>query len=140
VSQLGCFRRRRLPAGAEQPAAEPAFAHPVERELARLLDLHGIVWEYEPATFVLERNADGTVSEAFTPDFYLPEQDVFVEATVMRQCRTNRKNRKVRKLRERHGVLIAVLYRRDILRLAERWHWPGLERAAFATRPPDGRL
>jgi len=124
------------PPSEERPAPrhgaeprEPDFAHPVERELARLLDEHGIAWEYEPRTFVLERDAEGRVREAFTPDFYLPEQDVFVETTVMRQRLTSRKNRKVRKLRER-GVLVAVLYRRDILRLARRWGWHRLERAA----------
>jgi hypoxanthine phosphoribosyltransferase len=121
------------PVGVVQPTAEPEFAHPVERELARLLDLHGVTWQYEPTTFVLERHPDGRIREAFTPDFYLPEQDVFVETTVMRQRLTARKNRKVRKLRERYGVLVAVLYRRDILRLAQRWEWPSLERAA---RPP----
>jgi hypothetical protein len=53
---------------------ESAFAHPAERELARVFDEHGIRWEYEPRTFVLSRNPDGSVREAFTPDFYLPEQ------------------------------------------------------------------
>lgn len=109
------------------------FAHPVEREFARVLDEHGVAWEYEPVTFVLERNLDGTVHEAFTPDFYLPEQDVFIETTVMRQCLTTRKNRKVRKLRERHDVVVQILYRRDLVALARRWGLPALERAAGET-------
>jgi hypoxanthine phosphoribosyltransferase len=115
-------------------AVAPRFAHPVEREFARLLDEHGVPWEYEPRTFVLERNPDGSVHEAFTPDFYLPDQDLFIETTVMRQRLTNRKNRKVRKVRERHGVMVEVLYRRDILRLASRWQLSRLERAVH-TRP-----
>ncbi|MDX6398007.1 MAG: hypothetical protein QOJ43_1415 [Gaiellaceae bacterium] len=98
---------------------EPRFAHPVERELARIFDETGIVWEYEPTTFVLQRNEDGTVKEAFTPDFYLPEQDMYVECTTMQQRLTSRKNRKLRLLRER-GVLVTVLYRRDFERLRER--------------------
>jgi hypoxanthine phosphoribosyltransferase len=101
----------------------PAFAHPVERELARILDELGIPWQYEPTTFVLERAADGTIVEAFTPDFYLPEQDMYVECTTMRQKLTARKNRKLRKLRER-GVLVTVLYRRDFERLRERHGFP----------------
>jgi hypothetical protein len=96
-----------------------AFAHPVERELAAIFDEHGIPWEYEPRTFVLERDAHGNVTEAFTPDFYLPEQDMYVECTTMQQRLTSRKNRKVRKLREQ-GVLVTVLYRRDFERLRER--------------------
>jgi hypothetical protein len=98
---------------------EPAFAHQVERELARIFDELGLPWEYEPTTFVLDRDADGRVTEAFTPDFYLPEQDMYVECTTMRQRLTSRKNRKVRKLREQ-GVLVTVLYRRDFERLRER--------------------
>jgi hypoxanthine phosphoribosyltransferase len=98
---------------------EPRFAHPVERELARIFDETGIVWEYEPTTFVLQRNEDGTVKEAVTPDFYLPEQDMYVECTTMQQRLTSRKNRKLRLLRER-GVFVTVLYRRDFERLRER--------------------
>ena len=99
------------------------FAHPVERELAGVFDEIGIPWEYEPTTFVLERDEDGGVREAFTPDFYLPEQDMYVECTTMRQKLTNRKNRKLRKLREQ-GVLVTVLYRRDFERLRERHGLP----------------
>src|SRR5439155_2195257 len=77
----------------------PRFAHPVEQEIARIFDEHGIEWEYEPHTFVLERNGDGSVHEAFTPDFYLPELGVYVECTVMRQSLTHRKRRKARKTR-----------------------------------------
>lgn len=95
------------------------FAHPVERELAGIFDEMGIAWQYEPTTFVLERREDGSIREAFTPDFYLPEQDMYVECTTMRQKLTNRKNQKLRKLRGQ-GVLVTVLYRRDFERLRER--------------------
>ena len=57
-------------------------------------------WLYEPHTFVLEQDADGRVTEAFTPDFYLPDQDLYLEVTVMKQSLVTRKNRKLRKLRE----------------------------------------
>ena len=99
---------------------ETAFAHPIEHELAQVFDELGIPWEYEPTTFVLERDgATGRVIEAFTPDFYLPDQDIYVECTTMQQRLTSKKNRKLRKLRER-GVLVTVLYRRDFERLRER--------------------
>ena len=105
------------------------FAHPVEAELAQLFDAHGINWEYEPRTFVLARDEDGGVLEAFTPDFYLPDLDLYVECTVMRQSLTSRKRRKVRRARERAGVQVEILFRRDFVRLAERWQ---LERLASA--------
>lgn len=106
------------------------FAHPIERELARLYDLHGIAWEYEPHTFVLERDEEGRVREAFTPDFYLPELDVYVECTVARQPLTHRKRRKVRAANERAGVTVGILFRSDFLRIARRFGLRGLERAA----------
>ena len=102
---------------------EIRFAHPVERELARAFDELGIRWEYEPHTFVLERNPDGSVAGAFTPDFYLPDQDVYVECTTMRQALTSRKNRKIRQLRLM-GHVVTVLYRRDFERLSRRYGLP----------------
>ena len=77
---------------------------------------------YEPRTFALEEAEDGRITEAFTPDFYLPEQDLYVEVTVMKQALVTRKNRKLRKLRERYpDVRIKLFYRRDIERLAQRF-------------------
>ena len=59
--------------------------------------------------------------EAFTPDFYLPEQDLYVEVTTMKQSLVTKKNRKVRRLRELYpDVRIRILYRRDIDALADR--------------------
>ena len=103
----------------------PKFAHSDELECAKVLDYYGVPWEYEPRTFVLETDASGRVVEAFTPDFYLPEQDLYLEVTVMKQQLVTRKNRKLRKLRERYPDVNAKLfYKRDLERLAARW---GLE-------------
>ena len=110
---------------------ESAFAHPAERELARVFDEHGIRWEYEPRTFILDRNPDGSVREAFTPDFYLPEQGVYIELTVMRQPLTSRKRRKARRVREQYGVPVEIMFRRDVLRLAHRWRLDRLRAAAL---------
>jgi hypoxanthine phosphoribosyltransferase len=101
---------------------EPRFANEVELECAKLLDYYGIPWDYEPHTFVLEEDEDGRVVEAFRPDFYLPEQNLYLELTVMKQSLVTRKNRKLRKLRERYPHVNAKLfYRRDIERLAQRY-------------------
>jgi len=104
-------------------AEPPRFANRVELECAKILDYYGVPWDYEPRTFVLEQDEHGRVVEAFTPDFYLPEQDLYVEVTVMKQSLVTRKNRKLRKLRERYpGTKIRLFYKRDIERLAERYH------------------
>ena len=101
---------------------EPRFANEYELECAKLLDYYGIPWMYEPHTFVLEEDEEGRVVEAIAPDFYLPEQDLYVELTVMKQSLVTRKNRKLRKLRERYPeVNVKLFYRRDIERLAQRY-------------------
>jgi hypoxanthine phosphoribosyltransferase len=103
-------------------AGVPRFANDVELECAKLLDYYRVPWEYEPTTFVLERAADGSVIEAFKPDFYLPEQDLYLELTVMKQSLVTRKNRKLRKLRQLYpDIRIKLFYKRDIQRLAERY-------------------
>jgi hypothetical protein len=100
----------------------PVFQNEAELECAKILDFYGVPWAYEPKTFVLEQDGDGRVLEAFTPDFYLPEQDLYLEVTVMKQSLVTRKNRKLRKLRERYpGTRIKLFYKRDIERLAERY-------------------
>jgi hypoxanthine phosphoribosyltransferase len=103
-------------------ASPPRFANAVELECARILDWYGIPWDYEPRSFVLERDEEGRVTRAFTPDFYLPEQDLYVEITVMKQSLVTRKNRKLRELRELYpDVKVKLFYRRDIERLAQRY-------------------
>ncbi|MGQ9622817.1 MAG: cytidylate kinase family protein [Candidatus Caldatribacteriaceae bacterium] len=90
------------------------FSHPSEEEFARILDFYGIRWLYEPRTFPLEWDSEGNVVEAFAPDFYLPDFDLFVELTTQKQKLVWRKNRKVRKLRELYPeVKIKVIYARD---------------------------
>ena len=99
----------------------PQFANEAELECAKVLDYYGLPWLYEPTTFVLEEDDEGRVLEAFSPDFYLPEQDLYVEVTVMRQSLVTRKNRKLRELKRQYPeVKVKLFYRRDIERLAQR--------------------
>jgi hypoxanthine phosphoribosyltransferase len=106
----------------------PRFANPAELEYAKILDWYGIPWLYEPTTFVLERDEQGRVTEAFSPDFYLPDQDLYLEVTVMKQSLVTRKNRKLRKLRQLYPeIRIKLFYERDFMRLAARF---GLQKAS----------
>jgi cytidylate kinase len=90
------------------------FAHPSEEMFANLLDFYRIAWEYEPRSFPIQYAPDGAVLEAFTPDFYLQEFDLYVELTTMKQSLVTRKNRKVRLLRQLYpGVNIQVFYQKD---------------------------
>ena len=100
---------------------QPRFANRAELECAKLLDYYGVPWDYEPRTFVLATDEEGRVTEAFTPDFYLPDQDLYLAVTVMKQALVTRKNRKLRKLRERYPEVNAKLfYKRDFERLGAR--------------------
>ena len=112
---------------AYRGSAPPRFVNEAERECAKILDFYRVPWEYEPRSFVLETDDDGRVVEAMTPDFYLPEQDLYLEVTVMKQSLVSRKNRKLRKLRERYpDVKIKLFYKRDVERLGQKY---GLELA-----------
>jgi hypothetical protein len=94
--------------------ADVRFAHASEAELARILDYYGVRWEYEPRTFPILWNLDGKVVESFSPDFYLPEADVYVELTTLKQSLVRRKNRKLRRLRELYpDVHVKLFYGKD---------------------------
>jgi hypoxanthine phosphoribosyltransferase len=94
------------------------FAHPAEVELARLLTFYGLRWAYEPTTFAVRWGSDGRPQEFVTPDFYLPDHDLYLELTTMRQRLVTRKNRKFRLLRQAYpNVRVRLLYLRDFERL-----------------------
>lgn len=111
--------------GGSVPAdapARPPFAHASEAEFARLLDFYGIRWQYEPVTFPLEWDDTGRPTESFSPDFYLPDLDLYIELTTLRQSLVTRKNRKVRRLRELYpDVRLKVFYGRDFRRLLAKY-------------------
>lgn len=83
---------------------------------AKILDFYGVKWEYEPRTFALEWDENGNVIEAFSPDFYLPEQNLYVELTTLRPKLTTRKNRKLRRIRELYPDVNIKLFKRRELR------------------------
>lgn len=94
----------------------PVFIHPIEQVFARILDFYGIAWEYEPRTFALEWDKDGQVIEAFKPDFYLPQQNLYIELTTLRPKLTRRKNRKLKQLKELYPEVNIKLFKRRELR------------------------
>jgi len=113
-----------------QPSEEklPEFAHPSEREFARVMDFYRIRWQYEPRTFPIEWDENRNVLKAFTPDFYLPDLDLFIELTTMKQSLFTKKNRKVRLLRELYPeVNIKILYERDYKNLIWKYGLGGEE-------------
>jgi len=92
----------------------PPFAHGSEAEMARILDFYAVRWDYEPQTFPILWNLDGDVVESFSPDFYLPDLDLYLEMTTLKQRLVRKKNRKLRRLRELYpDIRIKLFYARD---------------------------
>jgi hypothetical protein len=111
--RLELAKRGIVPAGRAR-VTRASFGHPSEEMFANLLDFYRIQWEYEPRSFPLQWDKDGGVTEAFTPDFYLPELDLYVEVTTMKQSLVTRKNRKVKLLRAIYPhINIQVFYQKD---------------------------
>ncbi len=118
--------------GDESPVApsKVRFAHDSEAEFARILDFYHLNWEYEPRTFVLERDEAGNMLKSFTPDFYLPDHDLYIEITTLKQSLVTKKNRKVRLLRELYpDVNIKLLYASDYNKLIEKFAASGSRQA-----------
>ena len=96
----------------DRPA--PAFAHASEAEMARILDFYRIRWEYEPHTFPILWNLEGSVVESFSPDFWLPDLELYLEMTTLRQKLVRKKNRKLRRIRELYpDIRVKLFYARD---------------------------
>jgi len=106
-----------------------SFAHPSEEDFARLLDFYCIEWLYEPRSFPLRWEGD-KIAEMLTPDFYLPELDLYVELTTLKQNLVTEKNRKLRQLRELYPeVNIRLLNKNDFLKLLAKYGYGPLGEA-----------
>jgi cytidylate kinase len=124
LARYGLARYATVPPDQVRLERKP-FGHPSEEVFANLLDFYRIAWDYEPRSFPLQWDKDGKVSEAFTPDFYLPEFDLYVELTTMKQANVTRKNRKIRLLRAIYPhVNIQVFYQKDVQDLVMKYRLP----------------
>jgi hypothetical protein len=92
------------------------FVHPAETAFAKILDFYGIDWTYEPHTFPLEWDNQGNITEAFTPDFYLPQQGLYIELTTLRPKLSSHKNRKLRRMKELYPDVNIKLFKRHEMR------------------------
>ncbi|NWF77036.1 MAG: hypoxanthine phosphoribosyltransferase [Chloroflexi bacterium] len=124
-------KRRKLSQASPLPTTlKPvSFAHPSEEDFAKLLDFYCIEWLYEPRSFPLKWEG-GKIAEMFTPDFYLPELDLYVELTTLKQNLLTEKNRKLRQLRQLYPeVNIKLLNKNDFLKLLAKYGYGPLGEA-----------
>jgi hypoxanthine phosphoribosyltransferase len=120
-------QRSRLVRRTGPAHARVEFAHPSEQEFARFLDYYRIRWQYEPVSFPIAWEGE-RIAEMFTPDFYLPEHDLYLELTTMKQSLVTPKNRKLRLLRELYPELnVRLLYRKDYQQLLAKAGYGALE-------------
>ena len=116
-----------------RPISDDPFAHQAERDFSSILSFYRVRWAYEPTSFPLDWGEDGRPCEMFTPDFYLPDQRLYVELTTMRQRLVTRKNRKLRRLRELYpDIRIKLLYRRDYHQLVNTYLKPAAGSDGYA--------
>lgn len=101
---------------SENSSQTKFFSHPSEETIARILDFYGIEWQYEPHTFPLEWDTEGNVIEAFAPDFYLPQQNLYIELTTLRPELSTKKNRKLRRMKELYPHINIKLFKRREMR------------------------
>ena len=100
-----------LPTDEEACAAFRAeFACWWEEEFAQRLDEYEISWQYKPRTFAVEWDEEGNFVDSFTPAFYLPAHDVYVELAVADGGVSGAKARKVRLLRQQHPEIVIELF------------------------------
>ncbi len=125
--------------GVVQQQEQP-WANSTEQQFASLLDSYGVEWQHEPHRFPIAFRDDGSPSEFFTPDFYLPETDEYIELTVLRQCLCTKKNRKLRLMTELYpDIRCRIIYRRDYEHLALKYGWepdPEFPQLGIPTRRP----
>lgn len=107
----------------ESLAAKPiVFKHPSEEEFAKILNMYNLEWEYEPRTFPIEWDAEGNVKMAFSPDFYLPKFDTYIELTTMNQKYVSEKKKKVALLKKLYpGTNINIIFKNDYYTLLKRF-------------------
>jgi hypothetical protein len=117
-------------------SSAPRFAHPAEADIANWFTSNNIAWQYEPTTFPLEMDSAGRLTQSFTPDFYLPDEEIYIEMTTMRQALVTRKNQKFRRMRELYPEKnVRLLYRKDVELIQTWYHRPSKQVIEISAEP-----
>ncbi|MFH5836051.1 cytidylate kinase family protein [Proteiniclasticum sp. C24MP] len=122
---LDLYRKKRMDPGTVEEAVQSEeihFKNESEEEFAKVLDLYNLEWEYEPRTFPLKWDSEGNITQAFSPDFYLPRFNTYIELTIMNQKYTSIKRKKMALLKKLYpGTNISIVYKNDFHSLVERF-------------------
>ncbi len=100
-------------AGIRKDISETIYFHSRwEANYARMLNYLGVKWEYEPKTFDLGM-------QNYTPDFYLPETDEYIEVKNFLWKYSKIRDEKFRKLYP--GIKLKMILKEDYLKLQEKY-------------------
>ncbi len=103
------------PSNPENVTYIPSRLKPAEAVVAHNLDQNDFIWQHEPHTIVFKRNNQGEITDAFTPDFFFPELNRYLELTIMKQyLMSHDKNRKVGEARGL-GYNVVLYNEKDVL-------------------------
>lgn len=124
TSFMGSQKSYNLPpeVNAEKKRTSIIFKNESEEEFAKVLDMYNLEWDYEPRTFPLKWDSDGNITQAFSPDFYLPRFDTYIELTIMNQKYTSTKKKKMELLKKLYPKTnISIVYKNDYHNLIRRF-------------------
>lgn len=115
-------RESSVESAPENTAKPIVFKNDSEEEFAKILDMYNLEWDYEPRTFPLKWDSEGNITQAFSPDFYLPRFDTYIELTIMNQKYTSVKRKKQELLKKLYpGTNISIVYKSDFHSLIRRF-------------------
>jgi hypothetical protein len=94
------------------------YAHLTEELFATFLTRQNIEFEYEPREFILLTDLSGNIRQSFLPDFYLPEYDLYLEITALKQSLVKKKKAKLKLARLIYPqVKFEILYKNDLIEI-----------------------
>lgn len=112
-------RAARAKAGKREDLGDIYFYSRWEANFARLLNYLGVEWRYQPKTFDLN-------GHHYTPDFYLPLDDSYVEIKNFLAPYSRERDRKFRKLYP--NIVLRLILKKEYIELEKRYaflipHW-----------------
>ena len=109
----------KIKSGKRKDLGNIYFRSAAEANYARYLRFVGIAWEYEPKEFFFDSIRRGCVS--YTPDFYLPQSNVWVEFKGWLRKKDMTKFRRFKKFYPKEFNLLNVVFEAESKRLHEQY-------------------
>ena len=106
----------RTKSGKREDLNNQFFRSAWEANVARFYNYTNVKWEYEPKAFIFEGVKNGSVS--YTPDFYLPEEDRWVEVKGWMDAKSKSKLKRFEKFYPEEFAKLEIIGRDAYKKLA----------------------